>query len=52
MTKVAGPMMRGIQDLLMPLVFQYLVHPEAEAWLYQYQIDWDEPVHPTERMHA
>jgi 2-polyprenyl-6-methoxyphenol hydroxylase-like FAD-dependent oxidoreductase len=52
LTKVAGPMMRGIQDLLMPLVFQYLVHPEAEAWLYQYQIDWDEPVHPTVSIRA
>ena len=52
MTKVAGPMVRGIQDLLMPLVFKYLVHPEAEAWLYHYQIDWDEQTRPTERMRS
>ena len=50
MTKVAGPMLRSIQDLLMPLVFKYLVHPEAEAWLYQYQIDWDEQARLTERV--
>lgn len=41
LTKVAGPMLRNIQDLLMPLVFKYAVHPESEAWLYQHHIDWE-----------
>ena len=42
MTKVAGPMLRSIQDALMPLIFKYVVHPEAEAWLYQHRIEWEE----------
>jgi FAD-dependent urate hydroxylase len=42
MTKVAGPLLRSAQDLLMPVVFKYVVRPENEAWLYQYQINWDE----------
>ncbi len=44
LTKVAGPLLRSVQDMLMPLVFKYVVHPEREAWLYQYQIHWDEPI--------
>jgi 2-polyprenyl-6-methoxyphenol hydroxylase-like FAD-dependent oxidoreductase len=42
LTKVAGPLLRSAQDLLMPMVFKYVVRPENEAWLYQYQINWDE----------
>ena len=42
MTKIAGPLLRSAQDLLMPVVFKYVVRPENEAWLYQYQINWDE----------
>jgi hypothetical protein len=37
-------MLRGFQDLLLPLVFKYVVRPEAETWLYHYRIDWDEQV--------
>ena len=44
MTKVAGPILRSLQDLLLPMVFKYVVRPEAETWLYQYRIDWNEPV--------
>jgi FAD-dependent urate hydroxylase len=43
-TKVAGPILSGVQDLVLPLVFKYAVHPEREAWLYQYSINWDERV--------
>lgn len=42
MTKVAGPILRNMQDVMMPLVFKYIVRPDAENWLYQYQICWDE----------
>ena len=44
MTKVAGPILRSFQDLVLPVVFRYVVRPEAESWLYQYQINWDEPI--------
>jgi hypothetical protein len=44
MTKVAGPILRSFQDLLWPVVFKYVVRPEAETWLYQFRIDWDEQV--------
>jgi len=43
-TKVAGPILRGLQDLLLPVVFKYVVHPETETWLYHYRIDWGEQV--------
>jgi 2-polyprenyl-6-methoxyphenol hydroxylase-like FAD-dependent oxidoreductase len=33
MTKVAGPILRSFQDLLLPVVFKYVVSPEAETWL-------------------
>ena len=31
-------------DLLLPVVFKYVVHPETETWLYHYRIDWGEQV--------
>ena len=42
--KVAGPLLRRFQDLLMPLVLKLFLHPEKETWLYDYQIDLNEPV--------
>ncbi len=44
--KVAGPLLRRLQDLVMPLAIKFFIHPEKETWLYDYQIDWDEPVIP------
>ena len=42
--KVAGPLMRRFQDLLFPIALKYFVHSDSEDWLYQYGINWDEPV--------
>jgi FAD-dependent urate hydroxylase len=42
--KVAGPLLRRIQDLLFPIALKYFVHSDSENWLYQSRIDWDEPV--------
>jgi FAD-dependent urate hydroxylase len=38
--KVAGPLMRHFQDLVVPFALKHLVHPEAETWVYQYRINW------------
>jgi 2-polyprenyl-6-methoxyphenol hydroxylase-like FAD-dependent oxidoreductase len=37
--KVAGPLLRRFQDLVMPLAIKLFIHPEKESWLYDYQID-------------
>jgi 2-polyprenyl-6-methoxyphenol hydroxylase-like FAD-dependent oxidoreductase len=42
--KVAGPLLRRFQDLVMPLALKLFLHPEKESWLYDYQIDLNEPV--------
>jgi 2-polyprenyl-6-methoxyphenol hydroxylase-like FAD-dependent oxidoreductase len=42
--KVAGPLLRSFQDLLFPIALKYFVHSDSENWLYQYRINWDEPV--------
>jgi FAD-dependent urate hydroxylase len=33
-----------LRDRLMPLVLRYLATEERMAWIYDYRIDWDEPV--------
>jgi 2-polyprenyl-6-methoxyphenol hydroxylase-like FAD-dependent oxidoreductase len=42
--KVAGPLMRRLQDLVVPFALKHLVHPETETWVYQDRINWDEPI--------
>lgn len=42
--KVAGPLMRRLQDLVVPFALKHLVHPETETWVYQYRINWDEQI--------
>ncbi len=42
--KVAGPLLRRFQDIVMPLVLKLFMHAEKETWLYDYQIDLNEPV--------
>jgi hypothetical protein len=37
--KVAGPLLRRLQDLVMPLALKLFLHPEKESWLYDFQID-------------
>lgn len=39
--KVAGPLMRRLQDLVVPFALKHFVHPETETWVYQYAINWD-----------
>ncbi|MCC2308858.1 FAD-dependent monooxygenase [Cellulomonas chengniuliangii] len=43
-TKVAGPIGRRLQDLLMPLVFRLLVTDRSTAWMYDHRIPWDDRV--------
>jgi 2-polyprenyl-6-methoxyphenol hydroxylase-like FAD-dependent oxidoreductase len=45
--KVASPLMRRLQDLVVPFVLKHLVRPEVENWVYQYQIDWEEKITPS-----
>jgi 2-polyprenyl-6-methoxyphenol hydroxylase-like FAD-dependent oxidoreductase len=39
--KIAGPVGRFFRDLMLPLVFRFLVTPESNQWLYGHHIDWD-----------
>lgn len=42
--KAAGPIARGLRDLLLPTAMKLLAKPEKMAWQYDYRIDWDTPV--------
>jgi 2-polyprenyl-6-methoxyphenol hydroxylase-like FAD-dependent oxidoreductase len=42
--KVAGPLMSRLQDLVVPFALKHFVHPEAESWVYQYAINWNEQI--------
>lgn len=35
---------RVLRDLLMPLVFRYLITAKSVAWLYEHHVDWQRPV--------
>jgi len=39
--KIAGPVGRRLQELVMPLVFRYVVTERSTAWMYDHHIDWD-----------
>jgi FAD-dependent urate hydroxylase len=43
-SKAAGPVSRVVRDLLLPLVFRYVVTEKSLAWMYDYHIDWNSPV--------
>ena len=43
-SKAAGPVGRVLRDLLLPLVFRYVVTEKSQAWMYDYHIDWNSPV--------
>jgi FAD-dependent urate hydroxylase len=43
-TKTQGPVDRVVRDLLLPLVFRFLVTDRSLAWMYDHHIDWDAPV--------
>jgi 2-polyprenyl-6-methoxyphenol hydroxylase-like FAD-dependent oxidoreductase len=42
--KAVGPVGRVVRDLLLPLLFRYLVTEKSLAWIYDYHIDWNSPV--------
>jgi 2-polyprenyl-6-methoxyphenol hydroxylase-like FAD-dependent oxidoreductase len=44
-SKTAGPISRWFRDLIMPVALKHFASPAAHAWLYQYHVDWNEPVH-------
>ncbi|WP_258724492.1 FAD-dependent oxidoreductase [Cellulomonas sp. NS3] len=39
--KIAGPLGRRVQDLVMPLVLRHVVTDRSTAWMYDHRIDWD-----------
>jgi FAD-dependent urate hydroxylase len=45
--KTQGPIGRAVRDLMLPLVFRFLVTDRSQAWIYDHHIDWDTPVAPT-----
>jgi FAD-dependent urate hydroxylase len=43
-SKTPGPVGRVARDLLLPLVFRFLVTDRSLAWMYNHHIDWDTPI--------
>jgi FAD-dependent urate hydroxylase len=41
--KTPGPAGRVLRDLLLPLVFRFLVTDRSLAWIYDHHLDWDAP---------
>ena len=42
--KTQGPVGRVLRDLMLPLVFRFVVTEKSMAWMYDHHIDWDAPV--------
>jgi 2-polyprenyl-6-methoxyphenol hydroxylase-like FAD-dependent oxidoreductase len=45
-TKTPGPAGRTLRDLMLPLVFKFLVTEKSLAWMYDHHIDWETPITP------
>ncbi len=43
-SKAAGPVVRVLRDLMMPLVLKRVARGGSLAWMHDYHIDWDEKV--------
>jgi 2-polyprenyl-6-methoxyphenol hydroxylase-like FAD-dependent oxidoreductase len=41
--KTQGPVGRVLRDLMLPLVFRFLVTDRSMAWIYDHHVDWDAP---------
>jgi 2-polyprenyl-6-methoxyphenol hydroxylase-like FAD-dependent oxidoreductase len=39
--KTPGPVGRVLRDLMLPLVFRFLVTDRYQAWIYDHHVDWD-----------
>jgi 2-polyprenyl-6-methoxyphenol hydroxylase-like FAD-dependent oxidoreductase len=42
-SKTPGPVGRFLRDLLLPVVFRFLVTDRSLAWMSDHHIDWDTP---------
>ena len=40
--KMAGPVGAAIRDLILPVVMRQIAARDAQGWMYNYRIDWDE----------
>ena len=43
-SKAAGPVVRVLRDLMMPLILKRVASGESLAWMHDYHIAWDEQV--------
>lgn len=44
-TKIPGRIGRTVRDLVLPFFLRQLArNPRATSWMYDYRVDWDEPV--------
>jgi FAD-dependent urate hydroxylase len=41
--KTQGPVGRVLRDLMLPLVFRFLVTDRSMAWIHDHHVDWDAP---------
>jgi FAD-dependent urate hydroxylase len=42
--KAAGPMVRALRDVLLPLILKRQGSADSQRWVYDHHIDWDPPV--------
>ena len=42
--KTVGSAGRVLRDLLLPLVFKYLVTERSVAWMYDHHVEWSRPI--------
>jgi FAD-dependent urate hydroxylase len=42
-SKTPGPVARVLRDLLLPVVFKFLVTDRSQAWIHDHHIDWEAP---------
>jgi hypothetical protein len=43
-SKAAGPVVRVLRDLMMPLILKRVARGGSLAWMHDYHIAWDEKV--------
>lgn len=43
-SKVPGGLGRLVRDLMLPLLFRFVVTEKSLAWMYDYRVDWDAAV--------
>ena len=43
-SKAVGPIGRRLRDLMLPILFRYVITEKSMAWMYDHHIEWDSPI--------